>query len=167
MKGPLEQPGGGRRGSWPGRCEERSLAGDCSALRARTESCYYHNVTYCAGCIFMLFVFSIIACLFVHSGSSINNRDSQTSAHQGHLGSWFNEQIPTQPHSGLLSICDNLRLCLFNLLWVRMQGVCGPNLRTTPKDNGMLKKKDGSLSARPMLMLTVGIKVVTSLEGIT
>lgn len=48
-----------------------------------------------------------------------------------------------------------------------MQGVCGSNLRTTPKDNGMLKKKDGSLSARPMLMLTVGIKVVTSLEGIT
>lgn len=48
-----------------------------------------------------------------------------------------------------------------------MQGVCGPNLRTTPKDNGMLKKKEGSLSARPTPMLTVGIKVVTSLEEMT
>lgn len=52
-----------------------------------------------------------------------------------------------------------------------MQGVYGPNLETTklpfPEGNGMPKKKEASLRARPTVMLTVGIKVVTSPEKTT
>lgn len=48
-----------------------------------------------------------------------------------------------------------------------MQGGYGPNLRTTPEYNGILKKKEMSLRARPMVILTAGIKVVTSLEEMT
>ena len=45
-----------------------------------------------------------------------------------------------------------------------MQGVCGPNLRTTLEDNGILKKKEVSLRARPVVMLTTGIKMVKPCE---
>ena len=45
-----------------------------------------------------------------------------------------------------------------------MQGVCGPSLRTTLEDNGILKKKEVSLRARPVVMLTTGIKMVKPCE---
>lgn len=73
-------------------------------------------------------------------------------------------QIPTRPHSAFLSLYTDLGLGLLKLLWVGMQGMCDPNLRPTPEDNGMLKKWEMSLKDRPMVMLTARIKVVTSLE---
>ena len=45
-----------------------------------------------------------------------------------------------------------------------MQGVCCLNVRTTLENNGILKKKEVSLRARPMVMLTIGIKMVKSWE---